>query len=172
MTNLTPERIAELQDRSTEGLNNAKEYVDLFLDGAVKDSWEKRVSFWTDLLSILSDYSKVKAENERLSPPPQASPTPKEREEMDAWLGVLNVYGGNDQVIRGHWTVEDSDMVDNLRALILAPEKKVSRAAFNLACEKFSGHWAGAVDDIRRLGENILNEIGFAVESEREEEKP
>ena len=67
--NIAPsdDRVKELRDLATEGLTNAKEYVDLFLEGAVRESWEKRVRFWADLLAILDDYSSMRAEVERLN---------------------------------------------------------------------------------------------------------
>ena len=61
---ISEERVKELMERSTDGLTNAKEYVDLFLEGAVRESWKKRASFWADLLVILEDYSALKTEND------------------------------------------------------------------------------------------------------------
>lgn len=56
-----------------------------------------------------------------------------------------------------------------IRALIVSGGKKtVSRVAFDAACVKFSGHWAGTLDDVRRLGQSILRDVGIEVEPEVE----
>lgn len=52
---ITPERVKELRVRAADGLKNASEYHDIFLEGVVKDSWKARVDFWTDLLSLLDE---------------------------------------------------------------------------------------------------------------------
>jgi len=63
------------------------------------------------------------------------------------------------------------DAIGRIRSRLSSPpEKTVSRIAFDAACEKFSGHWAGTVEDIKRLGENIFHELGIAVAGDGEEE--
>ena len=58
--NITLKRIKELRDGLIERLKFAKEFADLFDGGAIKDSSEKRVLLWADLVAVLDDYKRMR----------------------------------------------------------------------------------------------------------------
>lgn len=99
-----------------------------------------------------------------------ASPTSGEREEILKWFD--HAWPKTKEKI-GRIGPPWDELGDKIKAILLsAPAPpRVTREAFDSACEKFSGHWNGTLDDIKRLGESILGDLGVIVEDKSEGEE-
>lgn len=101
---MNQERVKELRVRAADGLKNAQEYHDIFLEGVAKDSWRARVDFWTDILALLD-----------------AAQTEPTSAAVDYLLRVVSGYAGTIKNL-GQVTLDSTDLpfLESIRSLILS----------------------------------------------------